>query len=277
MRQGLTLTGPAKKLTPADTIKRLWEWRDFIWTLTAREIRGRYVGSIGGVAWNIIQPLVLIAVFTILFSSILHIAPFGGGSGYLIYLVAALLPWNAFQEAVQKSSNVFIEYSTLVQKLAFPLESMVAQTIAASTLNLVISLFILLLFLPVLGVKYSVTLLLLPCAILLQVLLTAGLSLAVAALTPFWRDVPPFTGLALFLGFWLTPIVYTPELIPAELSWWFRLNPLHHLVRLYRAAWTGAGFPSINEIAGSAAAGAVILVIGWIIFARVHREIPEML
>jgi len=277
MRQGLTLSGPAQRLTPAATLKRLWGWRDFIWTLALREIRGRYVGSIAGVAWNIIQPFVLIAVYTVLFSAILRIAPFSGGNGYLLYLVAALLPWNAFQDSVQRSSNVFIEYSSLVQKLPFPLESMVAHVMVATTLNLCISLVILFLFLPILGVQYSMALFFLPVAILLQLLLTAGIALAVATLTPFWRDVAPFTGLALFMGFWVTPIVYKPEFLPASISWLFKLNPFYHLVGLYRAAWTGSGFPTIAELGGSAATGVLLMLIGWMIFARLHRRIPEML
>ena len=275
MREGLIYSAPPPPLTPAGSIKRLWEWRDFIWTLTSRELRSRYVGSIGGVAWNVLQPLVLIAVFTILFSALLKVAPFAGQNGYLVYLVAALLPWNAFQEAVQRSSNIFLEHSSLVQKLPFPLESLVAQTITVSTLNLLISLLLLFLFLPVLGVNYSVSLLFLPLAVLLQLLLTIGISLAVAALTPFWRDVPPFTGLALFIGFWLTPIVYTPQLLPDSISRWLRLNPLYHLIGLYRACWTGSGFPTAVELAGAAGTGLVFMAIGWLIFARFHREIPE--
>ncbi len=277
MRQGLKFSGTAQPLTPAETIKRLWQWRDFVWTLTARELRTRYVGSIGGVAWNVIQPLVLIIVFTVVFSSILRVAPFAGGQGYLIYLVAALLPWNAFQEALQKSSTVLVEYSSLVQKLPFPLESLVAQSIAVSMLNLLISLLLLCLFLPVLGVKYSPALLLLLPAMLLQFLLTMGPSLAVAACTPFWRDVPPFTSLALFIGFWLTPIVYTPKFLPDEISRWFALNPFYHLVELYRAACTGQNLPTGVELAGTAAVGVVFLVAGWWIFARLHRKVPEVL
>jgi len=277
MREGLILSGPVEKLTPAATVARLWRWRDFIWTLTAREIKMRYVGSIGGAAWNIIQPLALIAVFTVIFSFLLKMSPFNGGRGYLIYLVAGLLPWNAFQDALQRSSNVYIEHSNLVRKLPFPLESLVAQTVASATLNLLISIGLLCLLLPVLGVEYSSTLLLLPFAVLFQVFITVGPALIVASLTPFWRDVSPITGLFLFLGFWITPIVYTPDLIPSRFMWVFKLNPFYHIVRLYRACCVGFGYPTTAELAGTACAGAVFLVLGWWIFSKLHRKIPENL
>lgn len=277
MREGLVRTGPAEKLTPLSTLSRLWKWRDFVWTLTARELKSRYVGSIGGFAWNIIQPLVLIAVFTLIFSALLKVAPFAGGQGYIIFLVAGLLPWNAFQDAVQRSSTVFLEYSSLVQKLPFPLEGMVAQTMAGAGINLVISLALLTALLPFLGVGYSVSLVFLPAAVLLQMLLAAGPGLIVASLTPFWRDVPPITSMVMFIGFWVTPIVYMPRLLPDELAGWFKLNPVYHLIRVYRYAFTGSGLPSAAELGGTVAFCFALLALGWWIFSRVHRKIPEAL
>lgn len=277
MREGLIREGPLPRLTPIATIKRLWLWRDFIWTLSSRELRARYVGSLGGVAWNIIQPLVLIFVFTVLFSSFLKMSPFQGGRGYLIYLVAALFPWNAFQEALLRSSSIFIENSNMVQKLPFPLESLIAQAIVVSTINLLISLFVLSVLLPFLGVKYSLTLLLLPAAVSMQIFLTAGAAFALAALTPFWRDVIPFTGMATFIGFWLTPVVYTPDILPPRVQAILTLNPVYHLIRFYRACFIGEGFPSYKELGGVMALSIFLLLIGWWIFSRLHRRVPEML
>jgi len=120
MRQGLTAQGisypPSRSRGMA---ARLWETRSLIWALTKKDLRARYVGSIGGVAWNVIQPLALIAVFTFLFTYLLKVREFGGGKGYLFYLVAGLLPWNAFQEILMRSSNIFVENSRLVQKVPF--------------------------------------------------------------------------------------------------------------------------------------------------------------
>jgi len=273
----LIRTGPAEKLTPLSTLSRLWRWRDFVWTLTARELKSRYVGSIGGFAWNVIQPLVLIAVFTLIFSALLRVAPFAGGQGYIIFLVSGLLPWNAFQDAIQRSSTVFLEYSTLVQKLPFPLEGMVAQTVASAGVNLVISLALLVALLPVLGVPYSARLAFLPVGVLLQVLLTAGPGLMVASLAPFWRDVPPITGMVLFIGFWVTPIVYMPHILPDKIAAWFQLNPVYQVIRVYRYAFTGSGLPSGAELGGTVAFCLALTALGWWIFSRVHRKIPEAL
>ncbi len=277
MRQGLIRTGPAEKLTPLSTLNRLWKWRDFVWTLTARELKSRYVGSIGGFAWNIIQPLVLIAVFTLIFSALLQVAPFAGGQGYIIFLVGGLLPWNALQDAIQRSSTVYLEYSSLVQKLPFPLEGMVAQTIAGASINLVISLALLTALLPLLGVPYSVSLVFLPVGILLQMLLVAGPGLIVASLTPLWRDVPPITGMVLFVGFWATPIVYMPRLLPDKLAVWFKFNPAYQVIQVYRYAFTGSGLPSAAELGGTVLFCFLMLGMGWWIFSRVHRKIPEAL
>jgi|GEM_PF-344091 len=257
--------------------RRLLKSRRLIWALATKELRARYVGSVGGVAWNVIQPLALIAIFTFVFSYLLKMREFGGGKNYIFYLVSGLLPWNAFQEALQRSSNIFVENSRLIQRIPFPIESFVAQAMLTSLLNLVIGLAILIIFMPILGAPYGPSLLLLPVAIILEALLMMGPALALASLTPFWRDVPPFTSLGLFIGFWLTPIVYMPGLLPGGLARWFALNPFYHLAMFFRASFTGAGFPSARAMVGLLAASIFMLIIGARIFFKTHRKVPELL
>lgn len=257
--------------------RRLWSSRNLIRALAAKDLRARYVGSIGGITWNVIQPLAIIAIYTFLFMYLLEIRAFGGGKGYLLYLVAGLLPWNAFNEALQRSSNVFVENAQLVQKIPFPLESLVAHVIVTSLMSLAVGLVILTLALPLMGVSYGPTLLLLPVGILLEALLIAGPALILASLTPFWRDVPPFTSLVLFLGFWLTPIVYMPSLLPDKVAFLFIFNPFHHLAMFFRAAFTGTGFPSATAMGGLVLFSVLMLIIGEKMFFRAHRKVPELL
>lgn len=278
MRQGLTEEGisyPPARLN--GMASRLWNTRSLIWALTKTDLKSRYVGSIGGVAWNVIQPLALIAVFTFLFSYLLQVHEFGSGRGYLFYLVAGLLPWNAFQEILMRSCNVFVENSRLVQKVPFPLESLVAHVIVSGLLNLAIGMAVLIFFLPLLGVSYGPWLLLLPAAILLEALLCAGPALTLASLTPFWRDVPPITTLLLLIGFWLTPIVYMPKMLPGEASKYFSLNPFHHLAMFFRASLSGEGFPSPEAFGLLVGTGLVMFFVGVKVFFRTHRKAPELL
>lgn len=258
-------------------INRLWTSRRLIWELTKKDLRARYVGSMGGVAWNIVQPLALIAIFTFLFTSLLKIREFGGGKAYLFYLIAGLLPWNAFQEGLQRASNIFVENARLIQKIPFPLESLVAQAVLTSALSLAVGMTVFVFFLPLLDVKFSASLLLMPVGLLLEILLMAGPALLLASLTPFWRDVPPFASLALFIGFWLTPIVYMPQVLPAETARWFSFNPFHHLASFFRATMSGQGWPGINAIAGLLLASLLMLLVGAYTFQRTHRKVAELL
>jgi len=153
----------------------------------------------------------------------------------------------------------------------------VAHVIAAGLLNLAVGLAVLVLFLPLLGISFGPWLLLLPAAILLEALLAAGPALFLASLTPLWRDVPPLTSLLLLIGFWLTPIVYMPGMLPGDASKYFALNPFHHLAMFFRACLSGSGLPSAEAFGVLFAAGLIMLLAGVRVFSRTHRKAPELL
>lgn len=256
---------------------RVWSARSLMWALAKRDIRARFMGSVGGVTWNVLQPLVLIAVFTLLFNYVLGMKNFTGGKGYIFYLVAGLLPWNALQEAFMRSTNVFIENSRLILKTPFPIEVLVGEVIIASILNLSVGLTVFIIFLPLLGVPYHLFIFLLPIALLLEAFLITGPSLILASLTPFWRDIHPITSLVLLIGFWATPIVYKPEMLPPQTAIMLKLNAFHHLANFFRASLSGEDFPSLDEMAILILVSLAMSIAGVWIFSRTRKKIPELL
>ena len=256
--------------------RNLWMYRGLIWRMAARDIRSRYAGSVVGLFWSVIHPLAMIAVFTLVFSHLLKMSPFSGEDSYIFYLVAGLLPWIGFQEVIQRSSTAFVDNAALIKKIPFPLEVLVANILLAGTFNLLLSLGIFVIILPLAGDLSQWGLLLLPLVIFLQVVFELGLVLFLATLTVFYRDIAQVTGVALFLWFWLTPVVYKVDFLSPGLRKLFMLNPFYHLAELYRASFLGSDTPALPAILALVGVSILFLWIGSRVFDRLKREVPEV-
>ncbi len=249
----------------------------FIWELVKREIKSRYAGSILGLFWAILSPAVIILVFVLIFSNIMamRFGPMGEMNTYVIFLCSGILPWNAFQSTIQRSSTIFIEYSNLVKKAVFPKEILVAQIVLASVPDLIIGLSILVLILTFLAHSLSVPMLLLPLVILFQIIFSFGLSLILSTLTVFFRDLSHLTGLILFLWFWLTPIVYPLRIIPEKFQFLIKLNPFTHLLDIYRNLLLHSNLPNASSVLFFLVVLIITLAIGTRLFNRLKEEIPD--
>src|SRR5256885_276397 len=183
----------------------LWELPrrfDLIFSLARRELTARYRGSILGFVWTLLTPVVMIAIFTFIFAGIFK-AKFGAGSSqwdYALYLFCGLLPWNAFQEALQLSSNTIVSHANLVKRVVFPLETLpVAQTLAAVA-NQLFGTIALLFAALLIQRELHATALFLPLILIPQLMATLGAAWLLASIGVFVRDV--VQGITLTLMAW---------------------------------------------------------------------------
>jgi lipopolysaccharide transport system permease protein len=260
----------------------LWELPrrlDLILSLTKRELAARYRGSVLGIIWAIVTPVVMIAIYTFIFAGIFG-ARFGArGSSwdFALYLFCGLLPWTAFQEAVQHSSQTILGHANLVKRVVFPLEILpVAQALTAVA-NQMFGTLALLVAALIIRHELHVTLLWLPVLLVPQLVAALGVSWLVASLGVFLRDI--VQGIALLLTAWLflTPIIYPESVVPERFRPVIKANPFTHLVRSYRNILLEGTMPDWRGLAYFSAFALVCFVFGYWWFARTRKNFADVI
>ncbi len=270
-------------------LKRILDNQHLIWAFVARDLRGRYVGSLMGIFWTVIHPLSQILVFSIIFSLINRGQLVGLGGGpldYTIFLCAGLLPWIAFQEYLMRVTNVFVSNSNLIKKINFPEETLIIQELCSSLITLAISFSIFTLIIFVFGGwRPTAHFLLLPGIIALQVIFSLGIAFSMATLNVFLRDMGQILAVVMMAWFWLTPIVYPSSIVfhdgkllmPEWLWLSYTLNPWYYLSKWYREVFYMEIVPEFNEVMVFAALSALIFYIGIKVYISLRNDIPDMI
>src|SRR4030095_15427504 len=225
---------------------------DLILSLTKRELAARYRGSILGILWALLTPVVMIAIFTLIFSGIFK-AKFGASSSqwdYALYLFCGLLPWNSFQESLQLSSSTIVSHANLVKRVVFPLETLPVSICLAAVTNQLFGTLVLVAAVIILRREAHASIVFLPVVLLPQLIGTCGIAWLVASLGVFVRDIVQEIALALMTWMYLTPIIYPESLVPPGYRSAIEWNPFTPLVRSYRLIllegrapdWAGLGY-----------------------------------
>jgi len=252
---------------------------DLILSLTRRELAARYRGSILGIVWALLTPMVMITIFTFIFSGIFK-AKFGASNSrwdYALYLFCGLLPWNAFQESLQLSSSTIVSHANLVKRVIFPLETLPISVCLAAITNQLFGTVVLIGAVIVLRREVHATVALLPIIIVPQLVATLGIAWLVSSLGVFVRDIVQGMGLVLMAWMYLTPIIYPESLVPPNYRTAINLNPFTPLVRNYRRVllegvpldWVGLGY-----FAGFAV---VCFLVGYWWFARTRKNFADVI
>jgi homopolymeric O-antigen transport system permease protein len=253
--------------------------RTTIEAFVRRDIRSRYVTSVMGVSWAIVQPLALLALYTFVFAYVLKVRMGVGDSpsSFALYLFCGMLPWLAFAEGISRATSVILDHAHLLKKVVFPAEILPIYVVVSA---LVTELMALAVFLAAVGLfqrGFGWSLLALPLVVGLQFLFTLGLAWLLAGLNVFLRDVGQVLGLALTLWLFLTPIFYPPELIPTRFRWVLALNPMYYVVDGYRALVLEQRLPAPGELAALAAMALTAFVGGHWFFARSKSAFVDVL
>ena len=252
---------------------------DLILSLTKRELAARYRGSALGVAWAVLTPIVMIAIFTIIFAGIFK-ARFGAGTSqwdYALYLFCGLLPWTAFQESVQLSSSTIVGHANLVKRVVFPLETLPVSLSLAAAANQMFGTVALVLAAVLLRREMHATIVFLPLLLIPQLLATFGAAWLLASLGVFVRDI--VQGITLFLLAWmyLTPIIYPESLVPERYQGIVNLNPFTPLVRNYRRIILEGKFPDWRGLGYFALFALISFFLGYWWFARTRKNFADVI
>ncbi|MCI8637293.1 MAG: ABC transporter permease [Clostridia bacterium] len=253
--------------------QKIYQYRELLKTNVKKEIRGRYKNSILGVMWSFLNPLLQLAVYSIIFGALLA----GGDKTYPIYICVALIPWTYFTTAITQASFTIIGNGDIIKKVYFPREILPISVVTSGAVNFIISTIIILAFVIFSGMGLSWYILLYPFVLLVQYALLLGISFIVSSITVYFRDLEHIIGIILLAAFYGTPIVYKLEQLPENLQIIMQLNPMTHIINGYRAIFYNQEMPNIKILGILLAISVVITIIGYFIFKKLQKGFAEQL
>lgn len=244
-----------------------------------RDLQARYRGSTIGLFWSVIHPLIMLVLYTFVFSAILRVRVGAeeGTTNFALYLFCGMLPWNAFAEALNRSGGVVLEHANLIKRTLFPAVILPVNLVISGMINELIGLAILFAALLLRGHHFSLLVLLLPMILLLQVTFTVGLAWIVAGTTVFIRDLGQIMGVALTLWLFLTPIFYPPALVPEGWRILLSVNPMYAVVEAYRSLILLGRLPAWPTLAVLAGCAITAFVVGHLVFSRMQPAFADVI
>ena len=276
--QPVTFLRPAKGLA-ALNLGDLWHYRELIYFLTWRDLKVRYKQTVIGVAWIIIQPVISMVVFNFLFGQLLNVP--SGGVPYPIFSYAALLPWNYFAGALQRSSTSLVGSANLISKVYFPRMTIPISGILSGFVDFLVSFVVLIVLMIIYKITPTSAIIYLPLFLLLAAITALGFGLWLSALNVRFRDVGHLVPFLIQIWMYVTPVIYGSNLIPEQFRFLLGFNPMTGVVEGFRWALLG------NNLADAAAPGPlfgisiaislIVLISGTIFFRSTERTFADII
>ena len=254
------------------SIKEIWNYRDMIWSLVRRELRGKYEKSILGFLWAFLGPLFQILIYSVVFTVVFH----NNMPNYAMFLMAGMLPWTFFNDSVAQGTSIIINNAEMVKKIYFPREVLVISEVTAKLVNMLLSFIVMALFLVATRIGFSIQLVIFPVAIIIEYLFILGLSLIVSSLTVYLRDLEYVINVALMAWIWGTPVMYTADGITNNLYRTLLLcNPMTAIINNYQSILYYHRWPTMWGLLIPFIESIVILIIGAVIFVKGKKRFAE--
>ncbi|HWQ70252.1 MAG TPA: ABC transporter permease, partial [Patescibacteria group bacterium] len=241
----------------------LFRYRELLRQLVIREVKLRYKRSALGFAWTVLNPLLAMVIFTMVFSRI-----FSNRPNYSLYVFTALLGWNLFSLGTSRGLDSVVLNGPIIRKVFVPKAIFPVATVVSQVVNFVFTLVPLFLLMAAVGAGFSLNLLWLPIPLVSLTCFALGIALLFGTFNVFFRDVKYFYEAGLLAWFYATPIFYPPEIIPDKFKFLLYMNPMFALLESLRAPVYLGAAPHIGMLIFGLALSLVTLAIGWIVFHR---------
>lgn len=263
-------------------LKEIYEYREMINSLVRKDLRGRYKGSVLGFLWTFINPLLQLLVYNVVFSFIMR----NNIEKFYLYLFVALIPWIFFSATLTGGAVSIISQKDLVKKIYFPREVIPISYVTSCFVNMLLSFIVVFAVSLISGVRFTVLgLLSLPVIMLVEYILGLGMAFITSAVTVYFRDLEHILGIVSMAWMYMTPIVYSLEMIPESYSKipglnprrLAQLNPMTPIVTCYRDVLYWGRTPDLTTLIEALVLGVVFLVLGMLIFKKLKVHFAEEL
>jgi homopolymeric O-antigen transport system permease protein len=253
----------------------LWEFRELFYFLVWRDVKIRYKQTAIGAAWAIVQPVMTMVIFTVIFGNFAKIP--SDGLPYAIFSYTALLPWNYFAQAIARSGDSLVGDSNLIKKVYFPRLMIPLAAVSSPLVDFFISFLVLLAMLAWFGITPGWGVLVLPVFLVLAFMTALAVGLWLSPLNARYRDIRYTIPFLTQLWMYASPVVYSVSMVPEKWRLIFSLNPLAGVIEGFRWALLGQGSPAIGAIMISASVVLMLLLGGTFFFKRMERYFADVL
>lgn len=255
-------------------VKELYDYREMIFSLVKRDLRGRYKGSVLGFLWTFLNPLLQLVVYTVVFSFIMK----AGIDDYYLFLFVALVPWMFFGTCLSAGASCIWAQQDMVKKIYFPREVLPLSFTISQFVNMLLSFLVifLVLFLSGKGINMK-AILFLPIIMLVEFVLALGITFIVSAITVYFRDLEYILGILQMVWMYLTPVMYSIDMVPEKYWSIFHLNPMTSVIIAYRDVLYYQKSPEIRTLLQAIILGVVTMIIGVFLFGRLKKNFAEEL
>lgn len=257
-----------EKYSVAKELRELIRHRSLLWNLVHRDLTVRYKRTIIGFFWTMLNPLLLMTILTVVFSTLFR---FENIDNYPTYFLSTYLVFGFFAQTTNQSMASLAWNGALMKRARVPKSIFAVSTTISGLINLCLAYIPLFIIMIVTGAPICVTVLYLPISFLLIAMFTFGVSLLLSALAVYFDDVQQMYQVATIGLMYMTPIIYPISIVPYKWLWVIRANPLTHLFKLARDPVYGCHLPGMHVIYASGAAAVIALVLGWVVFHRLAR------
>ena len=254
-------------------IKEIYNYREMIYMLVKRNLRGRYKASVLGFAWTFINPLLQLAVYSVVFSVIMRL----GVEKYYLFLFVALIPWIAMASSITDGTISITSQSNLVTKIYFPRQILPITSTTTCFVNMLLCEIVVLAVCAVsIGLKITILWYLIP-VFLAEYILALGLAFIVSCFNVYFRDLEHIASIFVMAWQFLTPIMYSIEQVPERFRDLFNLNPMTPIVVAYRSILYYKEAPDLSTLIAGFIMSVVFLLIGWVAFDKLEKHFAEEL
>ena len=255
-------------------LKELYLYREMIFSLVKRDLKGRYKGSALGFLWTFLNPLLQLAVYTMVFSVIMR----AGIKDYYLFLFVALVPWIFFSTSLSGGASCIWAQQDMVKKIYFPREVLPVSYVTSQFVNMLLS------FIVIFGVLIFsghainlIAILYLPIIMVVEFVLALGVGMLTSAITVYFRDMEYILGIVAMAWQFLTPVMYAIDMAPEKVRFIFHLNPMTPVIEAYRDILYYGRVPELNTLFSAVIIGVMVLVTGWFTFHRLQKHFVEEL
>lgn len=251
----------------------LIQYKDLIWNLTITDLKVKYQSSVLGFAWSLLNPLMMMLVLYLVFSNIFRFEQ----EHFALYLLIGLTAWRFFINGTMTSMSSIVGRSSLITKIYLPRQILVLSTTLSAFISSILEFMVLIPLLFLLGANVTINIFLFPFVHLIYFLVIYGISLILASLYVYYRDLNQIWDVILQAGFFLSPICYPISIIPEKFLGLYMLNPMTTLIETYRNFLLYGITPSLFSLLGVLGVGIILVIAGNIVFSRLERRFAEVI
>lgn len=268
-------------VSPRELVSSLWRNRQLIFQMTRREVVGRYKGSIMGLAWSFFNPILMLAVYTFVFSVVFR-ARWGGGdeeskAQFAVVLFVGMIIHGLFAEVLNRAPGLILSNPNYVKKVIFPLEILPVVSMGAALFHCIVSIVVLLIAFWLFNGYLNITALLLPFVVLPLLVLTLGLAWMLASIGVFLRDVGHTIGIITTIMMFLAPVFYPTSALPAQFQPWLLVNPITLVVELTRDVMIWGRIPDWVALGLYTVIALLVCWLGFVWFQKTRKGFADVL